>query len=110
MYLKISGGNNKGSAGQLFSYLTKENEIEGKSDDFFNANLLTGENYADFRNSVHTLEEYKTERDQLFFKNHKMSDFINDFDIGLSVVIVIYFTLYPFLAFMVNTKSCRLFT
>lgn len=80
MYLKISGGNNKGSAEQLFSYLTKENEIEGKSDDFFNANLLTGENYADFRNSVHTLEEYKTERDQLFFKNHKMSDFINDFD------------------------------
>lgn len=80
MYLKISGGNNKGSAGQLFSYLTKENEIEGKSDDFFNANLLTGENYADFRSSVHTLEQYKTDRDQLFFKNHKMSDFMNDFD------------------------------
>ena len=65
MYLKISGGNNKGSAEQLFSYLTKENEIEGKSDDFFNANLLTGENYADFRNSVHTLKEYKTERAEI---------------------------------------------
>ena len=68
MYLKISGGNNKGSAGQLFSYLTKENEIEGKSDDFFNANLLTGENYADFRNSVHTLEEYKRSETNYFLR------------------------------------------
>ena len=80
MYIKIYSGENKGSANKLFSYLTKENEAEGKPDDFFNHCLLGGGSYADLRASVYTPEERKAETAHLFFREYKMADFMNDFD------------------------------